>query len=76
MQAEVETDLDLRMTDLWTEALSWPTTNFTLSELAQFIRAAYCMGHVAAMTEVDPSMLYKKHGYRVPQRGETPCSNQ
>ena len=64
----VETDLDVRLIDVWTEILCWPQEKFTIKDVGVLIRAAYAQGHCNAMCEADPSMIYRKHGYRVPRR--------
>jgi hypothetical protein len=62
----LELDIDLRITDLWREAVD--VTEWNLEVVAAFIRAAYGKGYCDALTEENPGSLCHEHGYRVPPR--------
>jgi hypothetical protein len=64
----LELDIDLRLADLWREALD--VSDWSLDVVAAFIRAAYGKGYCDALTEEDPGSLCHEHGYRVPARRE------
>jgi hypothetical protein len=62
----LELDIDLRLTDLWREAVD--VTDWNLEVVAAFIRAAYGKGYCDALTEESPGALCLDHGYRMPER--------
>ena len=62
----LELDIDLRLTDLWREAVD--VADWNLEVVAAFIRAAYGKGYCDALTEESPGSLCADHGYRVPGR--------
>lgn len=62
----LELDIDLRLTDLWSEAAE--VEDWTLEVVAAFLRAAYGKGYCDALTEDDPGSLCHDHGYRIPAR--------
>jgi hypothetical protein len=65
----LELDIDLRLTDLWREAMD--VTEWNLEVVAAFVRAAYGKGYCDALTEESPGALCVEHGYRMPERHET-----
>jgi len=67
----LELDIDLRIADLWREALEIDEWN--LEVVAAFMRAAYGKGYCDALTEESPGMLCHEHGYRVPGRRPAPA---
>ena len=62
----LELDIDLRLTDLWREAVD--VADWNLEVVAAFIRAAYGKGYCDALTEESPGTLCVDHGYRMPDR--------
>jgi hypothetical protein len=62
----LELDIDLRLADLWREALD--VSDWSLEIVAAFIRAAYGKGYCDALTEESPGSLCVDHGYRMPDR--------
>ncbi len=62
----LELDIDLRLTDLWREAVD--VSEWNLEVVAAFIRAAYGKGYCDALTEESPGALCVDHGYRLPER--------
>ena len=64
----LELDIDLRLADLWREALD--VSDWSLDIVAAFIRAAYGKGYCDALTEDAPGSLCLEHGYDVPRRRE------
>jgi hypothetical protein len=62
----LELDIDLRLTDLWREAVD--VSEWNLEVVAAFIRAAYGKGYCDALTEESPGSLCLDHGYRLPER--------
>jgi hypothetical protein len=62
----LELDIDLRLTDLWREAVD--VSEWSLEIVAAFIRAAYGKGYCDALTEESPGALCEEHGYRMPER--------
>ncbi len=62
----LELDIDVRLTDLWREAID--VDEWNLEVVAAFIRAAYGKGYCDALTEEDPGSLCLEHGYRIPER--------
>ena len=62
----LELDIDLRLTDLWREAID--VDEWNLEVVAAFIRAAYGKGYCDALTEESPGALCVEHGYRMPER--------
>jgi hypothetical protein len=62
----LELDIDLRLADLWREALD--VSDWSLEIVAAFIRAAYGKGYCDALTEEAPGSLCLDHGYRMPDR--------
>ena len=62
----LELDIDLRLTDLWREAVD--VGEWNLDVVAAFIRAAYGKGYCDALTEESPGALCLDHGYRMPER--------
>ena len=63
----LELDIDLRLADLWREAVE--VSDWSLEIMAAFIRAAYGKGYCDALTEAAPGSLCVEHGYRIPERG-------
>jgi hypothetical protein len=59
-------DIDTRIHDLWADALA--VEEWDMPNVAAFMRAAYARGLVDALTEPDPTELFRVHGYRVPRR--------
>jgi hypothetical protein len=71
----LELDIDLRLTDLWREAVD--VNEWNLEVVAAFIRAAYGKGYCDALTEDSPGALCLDHGYRIPERpGEQGAGGQ
>ena len=66
----LELDIDLRLTDLWTEACE--VGDWNLEVVAAFMRAAYGKGYCDALTEDAPGTLCRDHGYRIPGRSPSP----
>jgi hypothetical protein len=62
----LELDIDLRLSDLWREAVD--VSEWNLEVMAAFIRAAYGKGYCDALTEESPGVLCVEHGYRMPDR--------
>ncbi len=62
----LELDIDLRLSDLWREAVD--VSEWNLEVVAAFIRAAYGKGYCDALTEESPGALCLEHGYRIPDR--------
>jgi hypothetical protein len=62
----LELDIDLRLSDLWREAVD--VSEWNLEVVAAFIRAAYGKGYCDALTEESPGRLCEEHGYRMPER--------
>ncbi len=62
----LELDIDLRLADLWREAVD--VYDWSLEIVAAFIRAAYGKGYCDALTEESPGSLCVDHGYRMPDR--------
>ena len=62
----LELDIDLRLADLWREALD--VSDWSLDIVAAFIRAAYGKGYCDALTEESPGSLCVDHGYRIGAR--------
>ena len=62
----LELDIDVRLTDLWREAID--VDEWNLEVIAAFIRAAYGKGYCDALTEESPGALCVEHGYRMPER--------
>jgi hypothetical protein len=62
----LELDIDLRLADLWREAID--VSDWNLEIVAAFIRAAYGKGYCDALTEEAPGSLCIDHGYRIPGR--------
>lgn len=62
----LELDIDLRLADLWSEALA--VDEWSLEVVAALMRAAYGKGYCDALTEDDPGSLCRDHGYVVPER--------
>ena len=62
----LELDIDLRLSDLWREALS--IDEWSLEVVSAFMRAAYGKGYCDALSEEQPGALCAEHGYRVPGR--------
>ena len=67
----LELDIDMRLADLWREALE--IDEWTLEVAAAFMRAAYGKGYCDALTEDAPGSLCNDHGYRVPDRRPAPA---
>ena len=65
----LELDIDLRISDLWREAVD--VSEWNLEVVAAFIRAAYGKGYCDALTEESPGELCMEHGYRLPERRAT-----
>jgi hypothetical protein len=63
----LELDIDLRLADLWGEAVA--VDEWSLDVVAALMRAAYGKGYCDALTEADPGSLCRDHGYVVPGRG-------
>ena len=66
----LELDIDLRIADLWREALE--TEEWNLQVAAAFMRAAYGKGYCDALTEDDPGSLCRDHGYKIPLKHPAP----
>jgi hypothetical protein len=62
----LELDIDLRLADLWREAVD--VSEWNLEVVAAFIRAAYGKGYCDALTEESPGTLCAEHGYGMPHR--------
>ncbi len=62
----LELDIDLRLTDLWSEAAE--VDEWSLEVVAALMRAAYGKGYCDALTEEEPGALCRDHGYVVPGR--------
>ena len=62
----LELDIDLRLADLWREAVD--VSDWSLEIVAAFIRAAYGKGYCDALTEELPGSLCVDHGYGIPAR--------
>lgn len=62
----LELDIDLRLNDLWREALG--IEEWSIEVVSAFMRAAYGKGYCDALTEDVPGSLCADHGYRVPSR--------
>jgi hypothetical protein len=62
----LELDIDLRLNDLWREALG--IEEWSIEVVSAFMRAAYGKGYCDALTEEAPGSLCADHGYRVPAR--------
>jgi hypothetical protein len=62
----LELDIDLRLSDLWREALG--IEEWSLEVVSAFMRAAYGKGYCDALSEEEPGALCAEHGYRVPGR--------
>ena len=62
----LELDIDLRLSDLWSEACG--VSEWNLEVVSAFLRAAYGKGYCDALTEERPGSLCQEHGYRVPAR--------
>jgi len=69
----LELDIDLRLADLWREALE--TDEWNLQVAAAFMRAAYGKGYCDALVEDLPGSLCEEHGYKVPERRATPVAD-
>jgi hypothetical protein len=67
----LELDIDVRLADLWAEASD--VEEWNLEVVAAFMRAAYGKGYCDALTEDDPGMLCREHGYRIPFRSPAPA---
>jgi hypothetical protein len=67
----LELDIDLRLADLWREAVD--VSEWNLEVVAAFIRAAYGKGYCDALTEELPGSLCIDHGYRMPDRRLAHC---
>jgi hypothetical protein len=70
----LELDIDLRLSDLWREAMEIGEWN--LDVVAAFIRAAYGKGYCDALTEDSPGRLCEEHGYRIPSRQPESAPNR
>jgi hypothetical protein len=66
----LELDIDLRLADLWSEALA--VEDWSLDVVAALMRAAYGKGYCDALTEDLPGSLCRDHGYVVPARRPSP----
>ena len=66
----LELDIDVRLADLWREALD--IDEWTINVVAAFMRAAYGKGYCDSLTEDSPGSLCEEHGYRVPERRGMP----
>ena len=64
----LELDLDLRLTNLWADALD--IQDWDLESVGAFMRAAYGLGYYTALGEAERGELCKTHGYAVPSPGE------
>ena len=62
----LELDIDLRLSDLWSEACG--VSEWNLEVVSAFLRAAYGKGYCDALTEESPGSLCVDHGYRMPDR--------
>ena len=68
----LELDIDVRLADLWREAVD--VADWNLEVVAAFIRAAYGKGYCDALTEDAPGSLCHDHGYRIPARRALPAA--
>ncbi|MFN0153063.1 MAG: hypothetical protein ACKVUT_01630 [Gaiella sp.] len=64
----LELDIDLRLTDLWREAVD--VAEWNLEVVSAFMRAAYGKGYTDALTEDTPGSLCLDHGYDLPARDD------
>jgi hypothetical protein len=62
----LELDIDVRLADLWSEALA--VDEWSLDVVAALMRAAYGKGYCDALIEDEPGSLCRDHGYVVPAR--------
>jgi hypothetical protein len=62
----LELDVDVRLSSIWQEAFG--IDEWTLEQVAPFMRLAYARGHYDALTEPNPSEFYRVNGYREPER--------
>ncbi len=67
----LELDIDVRLSDLWREALEIDEWNLEVA--AAFMRAAYGKGYCDSLTEDSPGSLCHDHGYRIPDRRPQPA---
>jgi hypothetical protein len=70
----LELDIDLRLADLWGEAVA--VEEWGLDVVAALMRAAYGKGYCDALTEADPGSLCRDHGYVVPDRRRSPAAER
>jgi hypothetical protein len=70
----LELDIDLRLTDLWSEA--GDVEEWSLEVVAALMRAAYGKGYCDALTEAEPGALCRDHGYVVPGRKPAPTADR
>jgi hypothetical protein len=70
----LELDIDLRLTDLWSEA--GDVEEWSLEVVAALMRAAYGKGYCDALTEAEPGALCRDHGYVVPGRKPAPAADR
>ena len=66
----LELDIDLRLTDLWAEALA--VDEWSIEVVSALMRAAYGKGYCDALTEDKPGSLCRDHGYVIPERRASP----
>jgi hypothetical protein len=67
----LELDIDVRLVDLWAEALS--VDEWSIEVVAALMRAAYGKGYCDALTEEQPGTLCRDHGYALPPGSPFPA---
>ncbi len=70
----LELDIDVRLADLWGEALA--VDEWSIDVVAALMRAAYGKGYCDALTEERPGSLCRDHGYVVPARRRSPAAER
>lgn len=63
----LELDVDVRMTELWGEAMEIPAADWELELVGAFMRACYGLGYADALKEDAEGRraeLMKDHGYK------------
>lgn len=64
----LELDVDLRLLDLYEEAMGIDLDETNWDRLSAFMRAAYGAGYRDALVEPVRGQLHRDHGYCVPER--------
>jgi hypothetical protein len=67
----LELDIDVRLVDLWAEALS--VGEWNIEVVSALMRAAYGKGYCDALTEERPGSLCRDHGYALPPGNPFPA---